>query len=125
MYIFMSTYIIAHTIAFCTSNSCKRAPVATKIARLVFHSLGMSHVTYINESCHIYPGVMSHMYESHTHTRREIARLVFTTLGISWPIYQCSNASHISASYVTCINASCRISMCHTHTHTHTHLPCK
>ena len=95
-----------------------RKPAEVGHARHVTHMVA-SHVTHINESCHTYEWVMSHIWMIHvTHMNRSCHTY-------EWVVSNERVMSHIWMSHVTRMNESCHtyewvmlhiwIESCHTH----------
>jgi len=87
--------------------------VTSKIARIVLHSLRMSHVPRINQQCQICQCVMSHIHVLHTHSHLEnSAGGVLLQENESCPVYQ-SVMSHISMRHVTHACVTYRVAKTH------------
>jgi len=104
----------------------------------------MSHVTYMNESCHIYEWVMSHIWMSHVTYMNESCHIYEWVMSYIY-ILKChvSHVSHVShvwhvpplIAHVSCVRRICTFVVAHmvdwcrifqrslqtSHTHTHTH----
>jgi len=128
-------------------------PIYTYVFNFILMShMGMSHITHMNQSCHMYECVMSHtdqnvgcLYISartHTHARTHTNKRIYmlhiwmrrvTHMDESCHTYRWV-ISHVWMSHVTHTNESwhtqikivaCRSTLgarTHTHTHTHTHM---